>query len=184
MDYNSKEFQQKVYKILPGNISIQLNGAEVWLVLNRFQEDDNMVLASRNVMEKTPRWVIRNTSEENRNKIKYLLNKIDKIVARDKTDQLIAEALKTVELPEVYTQQNKLKSEVMDIYSRPGTKVKFIGRNGHDYQLAKAKEIFTEGQILTIKQIDVSNWSSSVQFEEVGGWFNTVMFGRVAGDDI
>lgn len=66
----------------------------------------------------------------------------------------------------------------MNIYSRPSATVYFLNRNGYDHQLKEAAEIFEEGQALTIKRIEVDNWSSSVEFEELPGkWFNTVMFG-------
>lgn len=68
--------------------------------------------------------------------------------------------------------------QVMDIYCRPGTTVYFLNENGYDSQREEAAEIFTQGQALTVKRIDVGNWSSSVEFEELPGkWFNTVMFG-------
>lgn len=68
--------------------------------------------------------------------------------------------------------------KVMDIYSAPGTTVYFLDENGYDCQRMQAAEIFTRGQALTVKRIDIGNWSSSVEFEELPGkWFNTVMFG-------
>lgn len=67
---------------------------------------------------------------------------------------------------------------IMDIYSAPGTTVYFLNKNGYDSQRTEAAKIFTEGQALTVKNIDVGGWSSSVEFEELPGkWFNTVMFG-------
>lgn len=68
----------------------------------------------------------------------------------------------------------------MDIYSSPGTKVRFLNQNGHDYQREDALKYFAEGQVLTVDEIDVGSWSSSVKFQELPGkWFNTVMFGRI-----
>lgn len=68
--------------------------------------------------------------------------------------------------------------QVMDIYCRPGTTVYFLNENGYDSQREEAAEIFTPGQALTVKRIDVGGWSSSVEFvEQPGKWFNTVMFG-------
>ena len=68
----------------------------------------------------------------------------------------------------------------MDIYARPGTKVKFLGKNGYDYQLKEASEMFEVGLVLTVKSIEVGDSSSSVVFEEMPGKsFNTVMFEEV-----
>lgn len=73
---------------------------------------------------------------------------------------------------------------IMDIYSRPGTKVKFLGRNGYDFQLKDACKIFETGQILTVRDINVSEFSSTVVFEEYPERsFNVVMFGKVGKDD-
>jgi hypothetical protein len=67
----------------------------------------------------------------------------------------------------------------MDIYSPSGTKVVFLGKNGHDRDLKEANEAFSVGQILTVFYIDVDSWSSFVEFEECPGeYFNTVMFGK------
>jgi hypothetical protein len=57
-----------------------------------------------------------------------------------------------------------------------GLKVKFLGKNGHDDEREKALELFEVGQILTVKSSRTRSYSSSVQFEEVDGVFNTVMF--------
>ena len=68
----------------------------------------------------------------------------------------------------------------MDIYSKPGTKVRYLSKNGYDGQRQAADLIFTKGQILTVKNIDVDSWSSSVEFEELRNkWFNTVMFENI-----
>ena len=66
----------------------------------------------------------------------------------------------------------------MDIYSRPGTTIYFLNKNGYDSQRKEAAEIFLEGQALTVKRMDVGDSSSRVEFKELPGkWFNTVMFG-------
>ena len=65
----------------------------------------------------------------------------------------------------------------MNIYSKPGTKVTFLDKNGNDWQRAAASKIFKVGQIYTIKNIDVHSWVSYVEFEECPGkTFNSVMF--------
>lgn len=65
----------------------------------------------------------------------------------------------------------------MDIYSKPGDRIVFMGRNGYEYQLQEAKLVLSIGGTYTIKRINVENWSSSVELLELPGkWFNTVMF--------
>jgi|LakMenEpi03Aug12_release.lakeMendotaPanAssembly.Ray.scaffolds.fasta_scaffold5288769_1 hypothetical protein len=65
----------------------------------------------------------------------------------------------------------------MNIHSEPGVEVTFSGRNGYEAELARAQTIFTVGQVLTVKAIEVGGWSTSVQFEECPNkWFNSVMF--------
>lgn len=68
--------------------------------------------------------------------------------------------------------------QIMDIYGAAGTTVYFLNANGYDAERAETAKIFAEGQALTVKRIDVGDWSSRVEFEELPGkWFNTVMFG-------
>ena len=69
-----------------------------------------------------------------------------------------------------------VKSQVMVIQSKPGTKVFFLGINGHTEELKQTKEKFQDGQVLTVKEMNVGRSSSRVSFEEVDGWYNTVMF--------
>lgn len=62
-----------------------------------------------------------------------------------------------------------------------GRKVKFRSENGSDYDLERANEYFTKGQILTVEEIEVSRFSSVVRFLEFSGEeFNAVMFTDVA----
>ena len=42
----------------------------------------------------------------------------------------------------------------MDIYSPKGTKVKFLGFNGHETELESAKQLLEIGQLLTVKRIE------------------------------
>lgn len=65
----------------------------------------------------------------------------------------------------------------MDIFSAPGTKVKYTGTNGNDFnrQHIESKGIKVD-DVLTVKYTRVSAYSSRVSFEEVDGEFNTVCF--------
>lgn len=65
----------------------------------------------------------------------------------------------------------------MNIYARPGYKVRFLGKNGFDNDLIKAFEHLEKGAVYTVAAIEVGNWSSVVWFEENPTVaFNTVMF--------
>ena len=58
-----------------------------------------------------------------------------------------------------------------------GRKVKYLNKNGADYQREQANLHFQEGQTLTVKEIYVGSWSSEVEFVEYPFLkFNTVMF--------
>lgn len=68
----------------------------------------------------------------------------------------------------------------IDIYSPPGTKVGFLGRNGMPGELKHAKNVLKRYKVYTISRIDVGDWNSEVFLEEVPGEsFNSVMFGAV-----
>ena len=58
-----------------------------------------------------------------------------------------------------------------------GRKVKYLQENGFDSDVEYANKYMTKGQILTVREIHVGRWSSTVEFVEVPDKkFNTVMF--------
>lgn len=58
-----------------------------------------------------------------------------------------------------------------------GRKVKYLDRGGWDADREYANKSFSEGAILTVKEIYVGRSSSEVEFvEHPGKKFNTVMF--------
>jgi len=64
--------------------------------------------------------------------------------------------------------------------SPKGRKVVFLNYNGYDIQREHANQYFSEGEVLTVKEIYVGRSSSEVEFEECSGKrFNTVMFADV-----
>ena len=66
----------------------------------------------------------------------------------------------------------------MDLYSPSGTAVYFLDCNGYDTDLEEARKYFKRGQLLTVENISVRDWSSTVEFKELPGkQFNSVMFG-------
>lgn len=81
---------------------------------------------------------------------------------------------------ETVAQETPDENQVMDICSKPGTKVKYLGKNGYEYQRKRADLFFQVGEILTVCYVDVARSSSEVCFDEYPGiFFNTVMFGKV-----
>jgi len=59
----------------------------------------------------------------------------------------------------------------------PGTKMRFLDRNGYDYQLAEARELFDTKATYTVKNVEVGSWHHSFEFAEFPGQrFNGVMF--------
>ena len=68
----------------------------------------------------------------------------------------------------------------MDIRSKSGTKVVFAyPDNGRDYEQKQAKDLLKVGEQYTVKQVYVGQSSSHVEFLEVEGLFNTVLFKEI-----
>lgn len=62
-----------------------------------------------------------------------------------------------------------------------GEKVRFINQNGYDYELSYAREHMDEGHILTIKSVQIGDWRTFYEFEELPGkFYNSVMFVRLS----
>lgn len=64
----------------------------------------------------------------------------------------------------------------MNIYTLPGTKVRFTAEGGQESENAEARSLLEIGGLYTVKETEVGNWCSEVYLEEVKGGFNTVMF--------
>lgn len=71
----------------------------------------------------------------------------------------------------------------MDIYSPPGTKVRFAANGGWEYDKEEAKKVLTLGKIYTVSNVDVHSSHSYVSLEGVNGEFNTVLFNEVSKSD-
>lgn len=68
----------------------------------------------------------------------------------------------------------------MDIYAKPGTKVRYTGTGGYDGERAIATEHIEVGTVLTVQRILVGGFMSYVEFEEIPDMrFNTVMFEEI-----
>lgn len=69
----------------------------------------------------------------------------------------------------------------MDIYAKPGTKVRFLNRNGYDRDLEYANEVLNTEDVYEVERVDIGGWSSSVYLVGQKRPFNTVMF-DIVGD--
>jgi len=65
----------------------------------------------------------------------------------------------------------------MNIKSKPGTEVKFVGVGGYDSDVPNAlKAGLIVGRTYSVKYVEINDWSSYVELEGIEGKFNTVMF--------
>ena len=64
----------------------------------------------------------------------------------------------------------------MEINCKPGTVVIFTANGGYDSGVLAQERGFVIGNRYTVKAIHVGGWSTSVEFEEIGGSWNSVMF--------
>jgi len=61
-----------------------------------------------------------------------------------------------------------------------GTRLRFLGKNGYDFQLQEALRVLNVGAVYTCTDCRVGDWEHSVALENVPGRFNGVMFEVVA----
>lgn len=65
----------------------------------------------------------------------------------------------------------------MSIYSPPGTKVRYTGKNGNDLDHKYITDVGVKvGDILTVDRIEVSSYITIVFFEGILGGHNSVIF--------
>jgi len=70
-----------------------------------------------------------------------------------------------------------IKDIYMNINTKEGTKIIFLGRNGRDMHLEIAKKILTPRKTYTVKETNVYGWYTDVVLKEFPGRkFNSVMF--------
>jgi hypothetical protein len=71
-----------------------------------------------------------------------------------------------------------------DIYSKPGTKIRFMAEGGNDYQKTAAKKVLTVTQIYTLKSANIESYSTTFVLEEFpDNVFNSSLFFRVLSDE-
>lgn len=73
-------------------------------------------------------------------------------------------------------EQSVPKPSPAQCWPRKGDKMKFLGVHGYDYQLKEALAKFDTHTLYTVVRCDVGDWSHSIQFEEIEGEYNGVMF--------
>jgi hypothetical protein len=64
-------------------------------------------------------------------------------------------------------------------FPRKGDKARFLGKNGYDAELKRAKETFTVGQDYEVASIEIGSWSSHITFVGIKHSWNSVMFSKV-----
>jgi hypothetical protein len=65
----------------------------------------------------------------------------------------------------------------MNIDAEAGTKVVYLGENGYDYQREKIEALGVKvGDLLTVSYVDVREWITYVEFEEIDSMHNSEMF--------
>ena len=62
------------------------------------------------------------------------------------------------------------------IWPQPDDRVFFLGKNGYDSEREQAMKVFEVGTYYTVAEIEIGQSSSTFMFEEVPGYWNTVMF--------
>lgn len=55
-------------------------------------------------------------------------------------------------------------------------KVKFLGINGYDCDLNRAKEILSENKVYKLVDLDIDTWNSEIWLKGFNESFNSVMF--------
>lgn len=100
---------------------------------------------------------------------------------KDEEEELDSEREKEitqVNIKEVFEELIENPSfETMEIYSEPGTKVIYTGKNGYDHDRERADKLLEVGKTYTVLETDVQPWSTGVSLEEVPNeWFNSVHF--------
>lgn len=71
-------------------------------------------------------------------------------------------------------------------------RVRFLGKNGHDWELEEAKKILTVGEVYEVSRIHIGDFSSKIwlrdcynDFESNPAYgFNSVMFEGVEGSEL
>lgn len=63
-----------------------------------------------------------------------------------------------------------------DGWPSKGDKMRYLAENGYDSERDAANAKMKRGEILTVERFHLGNWQSLVEFEELTGRWNSVMF--------
>jgi len=70
--------------------------------------------------------------------------------------------------------------DTMELWSRPGDKVRFTGRNGYQMEQDRARGLLEVGKVYTVHRVSVGSFDSRVMLREhLLEPFNTVLFENV-----
>jgi hypothetical protein len=61
-------------------------------------------------------------------------------------------------------------------FAGKGSRVKYLNKNGRDFERARANEVLREGQELIVEDIAIYSWHSEYTFAGCDLYFSTVMF--------
>jgi hypothetical protein len=61
-------------------------------------------------------------------------------------------------------------------WPRKGDRMRFLGENGYPHELAAAKAKMKDGEVFTVEKFHLGGWHSDIEFEELTGKWNSVMF--------
>jgi len=61
-------------------------------------------------------------------------------------------------------------------FAGKGSRVKYLNKNGRDFERARANEVLREGQELIVEDIEIHSWYSEYTFAGFDWSFNTMMF--------
>lgn len=61
-------------------------------------------------------------------------------------------------------------------FPRRGNRMRFLDQNGYDREREEARKVMKKGDVFTVKSCNVGRERSSMEFVELAGHWNTVMF--------
>jgi len=67
----------------------------------------------------------------------------------------------------------------MDLNTKPGSLVRFLGKNGYEGERKRACALLTVGNAYEVESVSVGRFDSSVRLKGIDAVFNTVMFENV-----
>lgn len=69
------------------------------------------------------------------------------------------------------------------VMAKAGDQVRYLGKNGYDWEREEAGKRFKVGELLAVERISVGHSSSRYYFKDVPSYYNAVMFETVRAED-